>query len=106
MLKNNGVTSSTPENIPLGAGTYYKSLTYSYALTTDTTIDATKNYYTKEGTAYTKVISPLVANITTYYEAGWSGTIIGATSGGGTFKYEAEYVDIELDGATVLVKSI
>jgi len=106
MLKNNGVTSNTPENIPLGAGTYYKNLTYGYTLTTDKAIVAGKDYYTKAVDVYTKVVSPLVADIATYYELGWSGTVIGATSGGGTFKYEAEYVDVELDGVTVLVKGI
>lgn len=36
----------------------------------------------------------------------WSGTCIGATSGGGKVSIEGEYVDIELDGALVLVKGL
>ena len=36
----------------------------------------------------------------------WEGTCIGATSGGGKVSIEGEYVDIELDGALVLVKGL
>ena len=36
----------------------------------------------------------------------WSGTCIGATSGGGKVSIEGEYLDIELDGALVLVKGL
>lgn len=40
----------------------------TYALTTDTELNAAKTYYTKSGSTYTAVASPLVANIATYYE--------------------------------------
>lgn len=63
-----GVTTATPENILLGAGTYHKGLKF-------------------EGGA-------------------WSGTCIGATSGGGKVSIEGEYKDIEIDGALVLVKGL
>jgi hypothetical protein len=36
----------------------------------------------------------------------WEGTCIGATSGGGKVTIEGEYLDIELDGALVLVKGL
>lgn len=36
----------------------------------------------------------------------WEGTCIGATSGGGKVAIEGEYLDIELDGAMVLVKGL
>lgn len=36
----------------------------------------------------------------------WDGTIIGATSGGGKVAIEGEYLDLELDGALVLVKGL
>ena len=36
----------------------------------------------------------------------WDGTIIGATSGGGKVAIEGEYLDVELDGALVLVKGL
>lgn len=36
----------------------------------------------------------------------WEGACIGATSGGGKVSIEGEYVDIELDGALVLVKGL
>ena len=34
----------------------------------------------------------------------WQGTVLGATSGGGTLSITPEYTDAELDGATVKVK--
>lgn len=36
----------------------------------------------------------------------WTGTCIGATSGGGKVSIEGEYLDLELDGALVLVKGL
>ncbi len=41
-----------------------------------------------------------------YTEGGWNGTPLGATSGGLKFSYEAQWLDVEIDGATVLVKGI
>lgn len=41
-----------------------------------------------------------------YSADGWTGTVLGATSGGIKFNYEAQWLDIEIDGATVLVKGI
>ena len=67
-IGKHGVTSTTPENILLGAGTFHKDLKF-------------------EGGA-------------------WGGTCIGATSGGGKVAIEGEYLDIELDGALVLVKGL
>lgn len=37
---------------------------------------------------------------------GWSGTPLGATSGGLKFKYEAQWLDVDVDGATVLIKGV
>ena len=37
---------------------------------------------------------------------GWTGTPLGATSGGLKFNYEAQWLDIEVDGATVLIKGV
>ena len=37
---------------------------------------------------------------------GFAGTVLGATSGGIKFSWEANWLDIEVDGATVLVKGI
>lgn len=39
-------------------------------------------------------------------EKKWDGAIIGATSGGGKVSIEGEYLDIELDGALVLVEGL
>ena len=36
----------------------------------------------------------------------WEGTCVGATSGGGKVAIEGEYLDIELDGALVLVEGL
>ena len=67
MLKKHGITASTPSNILLGAGTYYRGLQY-------TTAD------------------------------GWTGTILGATSGGGKVSIKHELKDLEIDGALVKFK--
>lgn len=37
---------------------------------------------------------------------GWDGIQLGATSGGITFSYEPEYLDVEVDGATVAVRGL
>lgn len=39
-----------------------------------------------------------------YLEGAWSGTVLGATSGGGGVNIEPEYMDAELDGANVALK--
>lgn len=67
-LKMHGVTSDTINNIMLGAGVFYKNLSYG--------------------------------------AAGWEGTVVGATSGGGTVNIEPEYLDVEVDGVTVAVKGL
>ena len=41
-----------------------------------------------------------------YADGEWTGTVLGATSGGIKFNYEATWLDIEVDGATVLVKGV
>lgn len=41
-----------------------------------------------------------------FVDGAWTGTCIGATSGGGKVSIEGEYLDIELDGALVLVKGL
>ncbi|WP_331489722.1 hypothetical protein [Tepidibacter hydrothermalis] len=40
----------------------------TYALTTDTELNSSKTYYTTDGSTYTAVTSPDVADIATYYE--------------------------------------
>ncbi len=40
----------------------------AYSLTTDTEINGAKTYYTKSGSVYTPVASPVVGSIGTYYE--------------------------------------
>ena len=67
-IGKHGVTTTTPENILLGAGTFHKGLTFA--------------------------------------DGAWTGTCVGATSGGGKVSIQGEYLDIELDGALVLVKGL
>lgn len=40
----------------------------AYVLTTDTTVDPAKTYYTKSGSVYTEVENPVDADLGTYYE--------------------------------------
>ena len=69
-LKTHGITESTPQNLLLGAGAFYKDLVY------DTATQA------------------------------WSGTVLGATSGGGQVNLTPEYLQPEIDGATVAVEGL
>jgi hypothetical protein len=111
-LLNTGVTSDTPKNILLGAGTIHKNLTKSYELTSDTALVSGKTYYTRSGSAgsytYTAVASPNVASIATYYELSWnmSESLMGATSGGNKLTITPEIKDIEADGALVKTKGL
>lgn len=41
-----------------------------------------------------------------YVENDWTGKPLGATSGGIKFNWEAQWLDVEVDGATVLVKGV
>lgn len=65
-IGKHSITTGTPSNILLGAGTYHKGLKF-------------------EGNA-------------------WSGTILGATSGGGKISIKGEFIDLDLDGALVKFK--
>ncbi len=64
----------------------------TYAKTTDITIDSGKTYYTKSGSDYTKVASPALGDIGTYYEAT---TVIG------TEISAAELSDVTMTKATL-----
>lgn len=41
-----------------------------------------------------------------YEETGWTGTVLGATSGGSSIKITPEVLDIEIDGALALAKGL
>lgn len=105
-LKTHGITENTPKEILLGAGAYYKNLKYDYKLTKDSKVVTNKKYYTKTDSNYTVVETPTDSDISTYYELGWDGTILGATTGGGKVSITPEYMTIEVDGATVKVKKL
>lgn len=66
VIGKHSVTTETPKNVLLGAGTYLKGLKF-------------------EGNK-------------------WTGTPIGATSGGGKISIKGEFVDLDLDGALVKFK--
>lgn len=70
-LAKHGITAATPQNIPLGAGTWFKGLTYSST-----------------------------------QSSGWTGTVLGATSGGSKITITPEIFDIEIDGALALAKGL
>ena len=65
-IVRHGVSTTTPGNVLLGAGTYYKGLKF-------------------ESNA-------------------WTGTVLGATSGGGKISIKGEFIDLALDGALVKFK--
>ena len=67
-IGKHGVTTNTPGNILLGAGTYLKGLKF-------------------EGNK-------------------WTGTVLGATSGGGKITIAGELMDLELDGMLVKTKGM
>ncbi len=105
-LKTHGITENTPKEILLGAGAYYKNLKYGYTLTKDEEVVSNKKYYTKNNDKYEVVGEPTNDDISTYYELGWDGVILGATTGGGKVTITPEYMTIEVDGATVKVKGL
>lgn len=41
-----------------------------------------------------------------FADGAWTGTVVGATSGGGKVSIAGEYIELELDGALVLVKGL
>lgn len=65
-IVKHGITESTPTNILLGAGTYYRGLEFK--------------------------------------TNAWTGTVLGATSGGGKISIKGEFIDLDLDGALVKFK--
>ena len=113
MLKSHGITAETPKNLMFSAGAYYKNLQYGehYSLTAPTTEGALKVVASgaSGGTdvdlaTVTPTCPEAKANDYVLKETGFYGTILGATSGGGTLSITPEYLDAELDGATVKVK--
>lgn len=68
-LAKHGITAATPSNIPFGAGTWFRNLTWDK-------------------------------------EKGWTGTVLGATSGGSSIKIVNEIKDIEIDGALALAMGL
>lgn len=61
-----------PSKIAIVCSNDEKTTEESYALTSDSSVDSSKTYYTRSGSAgnytYTKVSNPTASNISTYYE--------------------------------------
>lgn len=74
----------TAAGIAHNEASYLTQATGGYTSTSDVSIVAGKTYYTRSGDdpdyVYTPVVSPVVEDISTYYE--WTGTIIMPYSGG------------------------
>lgn len=68
MIGKHSVTTNTPGNILLGAGTYHRGLTFG--------------------------------------DNAWTGTVLGATSGGGKITIAGELMDLEIDGMLVKTKGM
>lgn len=66
------------------------------------TTDTPKNLLFSSGVFYKNLT--YTAPVTPATAGTWSGTILGATSGGGKLSITPEYADAELDGANVKVK--
>lgn len=116
-LKKHGVTSATPENILLGAGTFHKNLAFGYYLLTAQPADWQSNYkgyFTRSGDSPNYTYSAVTGNSAptwtenTYYYNGWNfaESLIGATSGGNKLTITPEIKTVEVDGALVKVKGL
>lgn len=113
MLKTHGITAETPKNLMFSAGAYYKNLKYGehYEIV-DQSTDGALEVVASSATGGTQVdlatVTPTCpeAQVGDYVKksTGWYGNVLGATSGGGTVSITPEYLDAELDGATVKVK--
>lgn len=112
-LKTHGITSSTPQNLMFGAGAYYKNLKYGqhYEIVASGT-EGAKEVVASDATGEKVLLTDVTptcpdAKVGDYVKqetTGFYGTPVGATSGGGKLTIEPEYLDAEIDGATVLVK--
>ena len=112
-LKTHGITSATPQNLMFGAGAYYKNLKYGehyeiVASGTDGALEVASDASSGTKVALTDVqVTCPDAQIGDFVKKetkGFYGQPVGATSGGGKLTIEPEYLDAEIDGATVLVK--
>lgn len=114
-FKSSGITSNTPKNIMLGAGTIHKGLTFGYAVLTTKPDDwetGYANYYSRTGSEgsyqYTALAEATTFATGTYYKKGWNfdESLICATSGGSKVSIVPEFTTIDVDGALVKVKGL
>lgn len=113
-LKTHGITSSTPQNLMFGAGAYYKNLKYGehyeiVASGTESALEVVQSEASGGNKVLLSEVTPTcpdakVGDFVKKETTGFYGQPVGATSGGGKLTIEPEYLDAEIDGATVLVK--
>lgn len=111
-LKSHGVTKDTAQNLMLSAGAYYKNLKFGehYELSNESDAlevvetGATANQVNLEDVK--KTFADAKVGDKVKQTDGWYGQILGATSGGGKVTIEPEYLDPDVDGATVLVRGL
>lgn len=111
-LKSHGITKDTAQNLMLSAGAYYKNLKFGehYELSNESDAlevvetGATANQVNLEDVK--KTFADAKVGDKVKQTDGWYGQILGATSGGGKVTIEPEYLDPDVDGATVLVRGL
>jgi hypothetical protein len=112
-LKTHGITSATPQNLMFSAGAYYKNLKYGqhYEIVASGT-EGAKEVVASDASGEKVLLTDVtptcpdakVGDFVKQETTGFYGVPLGATSGGGKLTIEPEYLDAEIDGATVLVK--
>ena len=123
-MRKAGINSKTPEEIELGAGTIFKNLKYVYKkaeessagaieVVTDGTVETTDTIQLSKLNPDVSFIG--VAEDYTEPKVGdfvvgeWDDSeenVLGATSGGNKVSIVPEYLNIEVDGATVKIKGL
>lgn len=98
---------TSPEMIKMSLGAADSEDVSYYALTTDTAVDNTKEYYTKSGSTYSEVASPTASGLATYYEKFDGGKVTPRASLSQTdFASAIWWVGDKADGGLVAVKLI
>ncbi len=116
-LKNNGVTSTTPQNILFGAGTIHKGFKKGYYAECASGDSGALEVISDEGTIVgdqiklaTALVDVADIEVGDYVllvdEWNFDASLIGATSGGNKLTITPNLKDIELDGVDVKVKGL
>lgn len=117
-LKNHGVTSDTPKNLMLGAGTIHKNFYFGYYEKCTSTTEGKLQVVADDATPATGEIKlseaqkkcsvTLAVNDYVLLVNKWNfaESLIGATSGGNKLSIVPEITTVEVDGALVKVKGL